>query len=113
MTTEESLKMVDSFLSSGFRKLTLLMSTMTVTVKNFWEKPFKVKPNDTIIATKVNRVSGKLDKVSVEEQLLESLVRLQRTSVDILYLHFPDPTTPLSETLKCCQIYTIKGILKS
>ena len=114
VTTEESLKMVDSFLSSGFQEVDTAYVYNDGDSEKFLGKALqKVKPNDAIIATKVNpRVSGKLDKVSVEEQLLESLVRLQRTSVDILYLHFPDPTTPLSETLKCCSDLYNKGYFK-
>lgn len=55
------------------------------------------------VATKVNpRVTGKLNAAAVNAQMLESLHRLQREQVDILYLHFPDPHTPLEETLAAC-----------
>lgn len=55
------------------------------------------------IATKVNpRITGRLDAEAVFTQLNESLARLQRDSVDLLYLHFPDPATPIENTLEAC-----------
>jgi aflatoxin B1 aldehyde reductase len=55
------------------------------------------------IATKVNpRITGRLDADSVVFQVNESLRRLQTPSVDILYLHFPDPATPIEVTLAAC-----------
>ena len=55
------------------------------------------------IATKVNpRVTGRLDAQAIVMQVNESLARLRRDSVDILYLHFPDPRTPIETTLAAC-----------
>lgn len=55
------------------------------------------------IATKVNpRISGKLDGAAAYKQVNESLERLRLDSVDIVYLHFPDPTTPLASVLEAC-----------
>lgn len=55
------------------------------------------------LATKVNpRISGKLDYEAVMRQLPESLDRMGVDSVDILYLHFPDPNTPIEEPLRAC-----------
>ncbi|MDQ8186284.1 aldo/keto reductase [Pelagicoccus sp. SDUM812002] len=55
------------------------------------------------VATKVNpRVTGRLDRDAITSQLNESLERVKRDSVDILYLHFPDPSTPINETLEVC-----------
>lgn len=55
------------------------------------------------IATKVNpRVTGRMDRESVFQQLNESLQRLQLEKADVLYLHFPDPNTPIEETLAAC-----------
>ena len=56
-------------------------------------RPFK-------IATKVNpRISGKLDADAAYKQLNESLMRLQLPSVDTVFLHFPDPATPVESVL--------------
>ena len=52
------------------------------------------------IATKVNpRITGKLDGEAAYKQLNESLERLQLSSVDTVFLHFPDPATPVESVL--------------
>ena len=58
------------------------------------EKPFR-------IATKVNpRISGRLDGEAAYKQVNESLERLGLTRVDTVYLHFPDPATPVESVLE-------------
>ena len=58
------------------------------------EKPFR-------IATKVNpRISGRLDGEAAYKQVNESLARLGLTHVDTVYLHFPDPATPVENVLE-------------
>ena len=53
------------------------------------------------IATKVNpRISGKLDADAAYKQVNESLERLKLDSVDVVYLHFPDPKTPVGFVLE-------------
>jgi aflatoxin B1 aldehyde reductase len=55
------------------------------------------------LATKVNpRITGRLDGRAVTMQLEESLRRLGRDKVDILYLHFPDLNTPIEAALETC-----------
>lgn len=57
------------------------------------DRPFKV-------ATKVNpRISGKLDADAAYKQVNESLERLKLDSVDTVFLHFPDPATPVEGVL--------------
>lgn len=57
------------------------------------ERPYK-------IATKVNpRITGKLDGAAARSQLNESLKRLKMDSVDTVFLHFPDPATPVIDVL--------------
>ena len=56
-------------------------------------RPFK-------IATKVNpRISGKLDADAAYKQVNESLDRMRLDSVDTVFLHFPDPATPVEGVL--------------
>lgn len=58
------------------------------------ERPFR-------IATKVNpRITGKLDGDAAYAQLSESLDRLKLDSVDTVFLHFPDPATPVISVLE-------------
>mgnify|MGYP004487082155 FL=1 len=57
------------------------------------KRPFK-------IATKVNpRISGKLDADAAYKQVNESLDRMRLSSVDTVFLHFPDLTTPVEGVL--------------
>lgn len=57
------------------------------------KRPFK-------IATKVNpRISGKLDADAAYKQVDESLERMKLESADIVFLHFPDPATPVESVL--------------
>jgi aflatoxin B1 aldehyde reductase len=55
------------------------------------------------IATKVNpRVADAFDLSALSAQMDESLQRLECDAVDLFYLHFPDPRTPLQTTLAAC-----------
>ena len=57
------------------------------------KQPFK-------IATKVNpRVSGRLDADAAYKQVNESLKRMKVPFVDTVFLHFPDPATPVESVL--------------
>lgn len=57
------------------------------------DRPYK-------IATKVNpRITGRLDGEAAYAQVGESLRRLQLERVDTVYLHFPDPATPVRSVL--------------
>ena len=52
------------------------------------------------IDTKVNpRISGKLDAEAAYKQVRESLERMQLESCDTVFLHFPDPATPVESVL--------------
>lgn len=53
------------------------------------------------IATKVNpRITGRLDGDAAYHQLNESLTRLGLSAVDTVFLHFPDPATPVISVLE-------------
>lgn len=52
------------------------------------------------VATKVNpRVTGRLDAEAAYRQVEESLRRLNLPAVDTVFLHFPDPATPVVSVL--------------
>lgn len=52
------------------------------------------------IATKVNpRITGRLDGEAAYLQVNGSLERLKLPCADIVYLHFPDPATPVEDVL--------------
>lgn len=53
------------------------------------------------LATKVHpRITGKLDRETILMEFGESLKRMKRDSVDLLYFHFPDGKTPIDEALE-------------
>lgn len=53
------------------------------------------------IATKVNpRVSGRLDADAAYKQVRESLDRMKLERADTVFLHFPDPATPVEGVLE-------------
>lgn len=58
--------------------------------------------NDVVLATKTGAgdAPGKLSRKKVFEALDGSLKRLGTDHVDLYYVHFPDPATPLEETLR-------------
>lgn len=92
---------IDTFLAAGYDELDTayvynegncerLLGEVLPTL----ERPFR-------IATKVNpRITGKLDGAAAHMQLNESLERLRLPSVDTVFLHFPDPATPVCSVLE-------------
>ena len=66
------------------------------------------------LATKARPLDqGGLQPAQVRHQLEISLQRLQTDSVDLFYLHHPDNTTPVAETLSECQKLFAEGKFKA
>ncbi len=65
------------------------------------DRPFR-------ICTKINpRITGKLDAEAAYKQLPESLARMKLASVDTVFLHFPDPASPVESVLEAlADLYT-------
>lgn len=73
----------------------------------------RFEPGAFSVATKANpRVTGVLDRSAVVKQLDESLVRMNLSSVDIFYLHFPDMDTPIINALEGCADLYAQGKFK-
>ena len=94
--------MVKVFLSSGFRELDTAYvynggDTETILggiLPGLDQKSYE-------IATKIHpRITGKLDRACIQMEFAESIKRMKRNSVDILYFHFPDGKTPIDEALE-------------
>lgn len=100
----EALRMMEAFRESGGIEIDTAYVYNDGDTEKILGKALESFPAGTFrVATKVNpRVTGKLDRKSITMQLEESLRRLRLESVDVLYLHFPDPSTPIEETLKAC-----------
>lgn len=113
VSLEDSSEMVNIFLSSGFDDIDTAYVYNNGDSEKFLGHALKANDTPPVIATKVNpRITGKLNRQSIEDQIFESLERLCVSSVDVLYLHFPDPNTPLHETLECCADLHKKGYFK-
>lgn len=110
----ESTRMIGYFLASGYQEL----DTAHVYNNGMSEKYLGAACRNSLekrpsVATKVNpRVTGKLDRRSIYQQIEGSLERLQLDSLDTLYLHFPDPYTPMEQTLEVCAELHQKGYFR-
>ena len=70
----------------------------------------EIADDSLCLATKVHpRITGKLDGTAVTMQLEESLNRMGRDKVDILYFHFPDSNTPIEGALEACAKFHEQG----
>lgn len=91
---------IDAFLDAGYDELDTAYVYNEGNCEKFLgevlpelNRPFK-------IATKVNpRISGRLDAEAAYKQVNESLERMRLESVDTVFLHFPDPATPVEGVL--------------
>lgn len=98
---QESKLMVDTFLSSGYKELDTAYVYNEGETERILGETLSSDNKNVYVATKVNpRISGKLDGEAVYTQFNESLKRLNKEYVDLLYFHFPDPVTPIESALK-------------
>jgi len=67
-------------------------------------------PDSCVVATKGGYRSGRPEVVSAE--IDESLRRLRTDSIDLYYLHKPDPDTPLEESLGVIKEYRDRGAIQ-
>ncbi len=97
---EASREMTSSFLKTGFNEL----DTAYVYNNGDTERYLgDILPelDGYYLATKVHpRITGKLDRKTILMELDESLSRMKRNKVDLLYFHFPDGKTPIDEALE-------------
>lgn len=114
LDTEASREMVKGFLQTGNREL----DTAYVYNGGITEYILGVilphLQNDSYeIATKVHpRITGKLDRDTILMEFNESLRRMKRDSVDLLYFHFPDGKTPIEEALETVKELHEQGKIK-
>ncbi|MDO4836532.1 MAG: aldo/keto reductase [Clostridia bacterium] len=92
---------IDTFLEAGYRELDTAYVYNDGTCEQMLGEILQHEDRPYRISTKVNpRITGKLDGAAASMQLHESLRRLKRDSVDTVYLHFPDPATPVISVLE-------------
>ena len=106
--------MIDLFFQSGRRELDTAYVYNEGDSEKIIGAVLSEMPEQAVsIATKVHpKITGKLDGQAVMMQVNESLHRLGREAIDILYLHFPDLNTPVENALQMCASLHAQGKFK-
>ena len=114
LDTVASREMVTTFLQTGNRELdTAYVYNGGDTERILGEILPNLDAGSCEIAAKVHpRITGKLDRDTILMELNESLNRMKRDSVDLLYFHFPDGKTPIDEALETVAELHDKGVVK-
>lgn len=104
---------LDTFLDAGYEEVDTAYVYNDGNCEKLLGEALKGTSKPYKIATKVNpRISGKLDGEAAYRQLNESLVRLGVSCIDVFYLHFPDPITPIESVLEMCNTLWQNGKFK-
>ena len=114
LDTEASREMVKGFLQTGNREMdTAFVYNGGRTETILGEILPELEDNSYEIATKVHpRITGKLDRETILMEFNESLRRMKRDRVDLLYFHFPDGKTPIEEALETVKDLHEQGKIK-
>lgn len=111
---EASRNMVNSFLQTGNMELDTAYVYNGGTTEEYLGSILpELEPKSYYLATKVHpRITGKLDRETILMEFNESLKRMNRDSVDLLYFHFPDGKTPIDEALETIAELKEQGKIK-
>ena len=114
LDTEASREMVKGFLQTGNREMDTAFVYNGGSTETILGAILPELDNDSYeIATKVHpRITGKLDRDTILMEFNESLRRMKRDSVDLLYFHFPDGKTPIDEALETIKELHEQGRIK-
>jgi aflatoxin B1 aldehyde reductase len=114
LDTEASRKMVTSFLQTGNCELdTAYVYNGGNTERILGEILPEIADGTYEIATKVHpRITGHLDRETIMMEFTESLRRMKRDRVDLLYFHFPDGKTPIDDALETVKEIHEQGKIK-
>ncbi len=92
---------IDTFLDAGYEELDTAYVYNEGNCERLLGEALEKLDRPYRIATKINpRISGRLDGEAAYKQLGESLERLRLERVDTVFLHFPDPATPVESVLE-------------
>lgn len=103
---EDSLKILEYALDQGINFIDTANIYTQGESERIVGKALEGRRQDVILATKTGGPRGKgpnqsgLSRVQILRSVEESLRRLRTDYIDILYLHFPDETTPQEEYLQ-------------
>lgn len=111
---EASRKMVTSFLKTGNVELDTAYVYNGGTTEDYLGSILpELEDGSYYLATKVHpRITGRLDRETILMEFNESLRRMNRNSVDLLYFHFPDGKTPIDEALETIAELKEQGKIK-
>ena len=111
---EASREMVRDFLKSGNSELDTAYVYNGGTTEVFLGEILpSLEAGSYEVGTKVHpRITGKLDRETIVMEFTESLKRMNRDSVDLLYFHFPDGKTPIDEALQTVKELYEQGKIK-
>lgn len=111
---DQAREMVNIALDAGMREIDSAYVYNEGSCEKILGEILKDIPRDRFrVATKVNpRITGKLDREAITMQQTESLERLNIEYSDVMYLHFPDPTTPIEDTLAACNDLYKSGLFR-
>jgi aryl-alcohol dehydrogenase-like predicted oxidoreductase len=116
---ERSRAVVDAALDAGINFFDTAHSYGNGLSEAFLGELLEGRREQVVIATKFGAKSedaGGMRKGSREymrTQLAESLERLRTDYVDVYYLHFPDPETPIEETLAALEEVVAEGKVRA
>ncbi|MFK7889233.1 MAG: aldo/keto reductase family protein [Granulosicoccus sp.] len=105
-------KMVNKFVEAGHTELdTAYVYNKGQTETLLGELNAESALQGTKIAGKANpAVAGGLSPASIEQQLTTSLKRLNQSSLDLFYLHSPDPDVPIRDSLRTMSTLHQQGL---
>ena len=96
-------RMIETFLAAGHNHLDTAHIYCEGETENILGELITPQQRGEVhLATKADPSAGDLSARSVTRQLETSLTRLKTNYVDLFYLHSPDLTTPITETLQAC-----------
>jgi aryl-alcohol dehydrogenase-like predicted oxidoreductase len=116
---ERSRAVVDAALDAGITFFDTAHSYGNGLSEAFLGELLEGRRDDVVLATKFGAKaedSGGLRKGSreyIRRQLADSLERLRTDHVDLYYMHFPDPETPIAETLGALQELLDEGSVRA
>ena len=97
----DAARFINAFLDAGYQELDTAYVYNDGSCERMLGEILPSLKRSYRIATKVNpRITGKLDAEAAFMQVNESLDRMNLKSVDTVYLHFPDPATPVVSVLE-------------
>ncbi len=118
LSEKESISIMDHALDMGINFIDTADVYNDGRAEEYVGRAIKGKRSRVIIATKFGIATGEApndyggSRAHIIEAINNSLKRLATDYVDVYYLHWPDPTTPIEETLRTLDILMRSGKIR-